>query len=196
MRQIGVKPRPTAVAATIKSRDRVVILGRGLSIDAQVPFAAEFDRGAAHVDADALETARAQPPQLARSESGGGNGRLRGGTHAKRGRQHRLVPREIDGGERRLQMPGSAPDVAQNVFWGGRGHGGNPSALHDRMLPAQSIFSPSAPTIGLHAPPRFPCSVGKRADSSRHAARRCRKPAIADSPRRRAARDSLSRSGR
>src|SRR5262249_10242202 len=149
MRQIGVKPRPTAVAATIKSRDRVVILGRGLSIDAQVPFAAEFDRGAAHVDADALETARAQPPQLARSESGGGNGRLRGGTHAKRGRQHRLVPREIDGGERRLRMPGSAPDVAQNVFWGGRGHGGNPSALHDRMLPAQSIFSPSAPTIGL-----------------------------------------------
>src|SRR5262245_4789383 len=57
--QIGMEPHPTAVAAAIESRDRVVIFGRRLSIEAQVAFAAEFDRGAAHVDADALAAPRA-----------------------------------------------------------------------------------------------------------------------------------------
>jgi hypothetical protein len=78
-----VEAQPTAVAAAIKSCDRVVILGRRLSIDAQVPFAAEFDGGAAHVDADALGATRAQPPQFTRCQRGGGNGGLCSGAHAK-----------------------------------------------------------------------------------------------------------------
>src|SRR5262249_60843700 len=57
--QIGMEPPPAAIAAAIESRDRVVIFGRRLSIEAQVAFAAEFDRGAAHVDADALAAPRA-----------------------------------------------------------------------------------------------------------------------------------------
>src|SRR5262245_61057596 len=40
--QIGMEPHPTAIAAAIESRDRVVIFGRRLSIEAQVAFAAEF----------------------------------------------------------------------------------------------------------------------------------------------------------
>src|SRR5206468_1152214 len=71
MRQIGVQAQPTAVAAAIEPHDRVVILGRRLSIDPQVPFAAEFDGGAAHVDADTLGAAGAQMPQFARCQRSG-----------------------------------------------------------------------------------------------------------------------------
>ena len=122
MRQIGVQAQPTAVAAAIEPRDRVVILGRRLSIDTQVPFAAEFDGGAAHVDADTLGAASAQAPQFARCQRGGGDSRLCGGAHAKRGRQHRLGAGEFDRFERCLRMPGIAPDVANNLFCAGRGH--------------------------------------------------------------------------
>src|SRR5262249_49274185 len=74
MGQIGMKPHPTAVAAAIKSRDRVMIFGRRLSIEAQVAFAAEFDRGAANVDADTLAAPRAQPPEIACGERRGRDG--------------------------------------------------------------------------------------------------------------------------
>src|SRR5205807_1436805 len=74
MRQIGMQPDPTAVAAAIKARDRIMILRRRLAIDVQVALAAKLDRGVAHVDADVLASTRAQPPQLGGGESGGSNG--------------------------------------------------------------------------------------------------------------------------
>ena len=52
MRQIGVQPRPAAVAAAIKSRDVVVIFVGHFAVDAQVALAAEFDRRMAHIDGD------------------------------------------------------------------------------------------------------------------------------------------------
>jgi len=60
-----------------------MILGRRPSIDAQVPFAAEFDRGVAHVDADPLAATRAQSPQFAGRQSRGGNGHLCCGADGK-----------------------------------------------------------------------------------------------------------------
>jgi len=60
-----------------------MILRRRLAIDAQVPFAAEFDPGVANVDADTLAATRAQSPQFAGSQSRGGNGRLRCGADGK-----------------------------------------------------------------------------------------------------------------
>ena len=60
-----------------------MILGRRISIDAQVPFAAEFDRGVANVDADPLAATRAQSPQFAGRQSRGGNGRLCCGADGK-----------------------------------------------------------------------------------------------------------------
>jgi hypothetical protein len=83
MGQIGMQPHPPAITAAIQSGDLVMMLDRRASIDAQVPFAAKLDRGAAHVDADALATTRAQSPQFARRQSRGANGRLRCATDRK-----------------------------------------------------------------------------------------------------------------
>ena len=83
MGQIGMQPHPTTITAAIQSRDLVMILRRRPAIDAQVPFAAELDRGIANVDADPLAATRAQSPQLAGCQSRGGNGRLRCGADGK-----------------------------------------------------------------------------------------------------------------
>jgi len=56
---------------------------------AQVVFATEFDRGAAHVDADTLAATGAQPPQLIRCQRRGGDGRLRRGVDRERGGSHK-----------------------------------------------------------------------------------------------------------
>src|SRR5262249_31974109 len=77
MGQIGMEPHPTAIAAAIESRDRVMILGRRAPIEAQVAFAAEFDRSAAHVDADPLAAPGAQAPEVACRQRRSRNGRLR-----------------------------------------------------------------------------------------------------------------------
>ncbi len=62
--------------------------------------------------------------------------------------------------------------------------------------PFNQSSGPSLSRLASSAPTRFPRNVGKRPDSSRHAARTCRRSAVAGNPRRRAARDSLARSGR
>ena len=79
VRQVGVQPHPTAVAAAIKSGDAVVIFGRNIAVDAQIALAAKFDRRCAHVDRDALAPAAAQTPQFAGGERRRRDGRLRGG---------------------------------------------------------------------------------------------------------------------
>ena len=117
MGQIGMKPHPTPVAAAIESRDRVVIFGRRLSIDAQVAFAAEFDRGAAHVDADTLAATGAQPPELNGCQRRGGDGRLRRGVDRKRGGQHRRSLREFDRARGCIRLAGCAQQPGENVLW-------------------------------------------------------------------------------
>jgi hypothetical protein len=79
MRQIRMQAHPAAVTAAIEASDRVMIFRARLGVDAQVAFAAKLDRGAAHVDAHALATAGAQPPQLAGGECRSRDGRLRRG---------------------------------------------------------------------------------------------------------------------
>src|SRR5262249_55199041 len=83
MGQIGMEPHPPAIAASIQSGERVMMLDRRPSIHIQIAFAAKFDRGAANVDGDALATTRAQSPQLARSQGRRGDGRLRCATDRK-----------------------------------------------------------------------------------------------------------------
>src|SRR5579862_3854698 len=97
MRQVRVQPDPPVIAAAIKAGDVVVILVRHLAIDAQITLAAELDGCRAHVDADALTRAAAEPPQFAGRESRGSNCCLRRSADRKRRWQHRLDTREIDG---------------------------------------------------------------------------------------------------
>ncbi len=77
MRQIGMQPRPAAVAAAIKPGDVVVMIVRNFAVDAQITLAAEFDRRVSHVDADALAAAGAQPPQFRGSQRRRPDRRLR-----------------------------------------------------------------------------------------------------------------------
>ena len=116
MGQIGMEPHPTAVAAAIESRDRVMILGRRPAIEAQVAFAAEFDRGAAHVDADFLAAARAQPPEVACGQRGSRNGRLRRGIDRERGRQHGRRPGELDCARSCIRIAGCAQQSGKHIL--------------------------------------------------------------------------------
>ena len=79
MRQAGMQPHPTAVAAAIEAAQPVGIVSRIFPVDAQIPLAAKFDRGVAHVDADALPAPRAQPPQPRSGERRSRNRGLRRG---------------------------------------------------------------------------------------------------------------------
>ncbi len=78
MRQIGVQPHPAAVAAAIKTGNAVVMVLGHLAVDAQIALAAKFDRALAHLDADVLPAAGAQPPQFGGSERRRADRRLRG----------------------------------------------------------------------------------------------------------------------
>jgi len=131
MGQIGMKPHPTPVAAAIESGDRVVIFGRRLAIDAQVAFAAEFDRGAAHVDADTLAATGAQAPELIRCQRRGGDGRLRGGVDRERGGQHGRGPGEFDCARGCIRMAGCAQQPAENVLCTWCAHSTAPMANKD-----------------------------------------------------------------
>jgi hypothetical protein len=131
MGQIGMKPHPTPVAAAIESRDRVVIFGWRLSIDAHVVFAAEFDRGAAHVNADTLAATGAQPPQLIRCQRRGGDGRLRRGVDRERGGQHGRSAREFDCARGCIRMAGCAQQPGENVLWTWCAHSTAPMANED-----------------------------------------------------------------
>ena len=92
IRQVGMQPRPAAVAAAIKPGD-VVVMIRGLfAVDAQIAFAAEFDRRAAHIDADLLAAPGAQSPQLGGGKRGGGDRRLRRGADGERRRSTGSAP--------------------------------------------------------------------------------------------------------
>jgi hypothetical protein len=115
MGQIGMQPHPAAVAAAIQSRDRIMIFGWGPSIDAQIPFAAEFDRGAAHVDTDTLRATRAQPPQFSGCEGGRDNGGLGCRPDGKRRRQYRLGAGEIDRSKRGFVMSCGVPNFAKRM---------------------------------------------------------------------------------
>ena len=122
VRQVGVQPHPTAVAAAIKSGDAVVIFGRNLAVDAQIAFAAEFDGGCAHVDGDALAPAAAQPPQFAGRESSRGDARLRGGADRERGRQHRLRAGKLDVLQCIVVLLCGTPQSGEDVERIGSGH--------------------------------------------------------------------------
>ena len=122
MRQIGVQPRPAAVAAAIKPGEVVVIFVRPFAVDAQITLAAEFDRRMAHIDADVLAAAGPQPPQLRRGERRRADGRLRRRAHRKRRRQHRLGAGELNVAERRVVMTGAAPQAGKDSLGVGSGH--------------------------------------------------------------------------
>ncbi len=77
MRQIGVQPRPAAIAAAVETADAVVEIIHRLAVDAQITFAAELDRRAPHIDGNALPAAGAQAPYLRRRQSRRRNRRLR-----------------------------------------------------------------------------------------------------------------------
>ena len=62
VRQIGVKPRPAAVAAAVQPGYPVMVILRRLAVDVQVTFAAEFNGRVAHIDANALAATGALPP--------------------------------------------------------------------------------------------------------------------------------------
>jgi len=146
MRQIGVKPRPAAVAAAIKPCDRVVILGRRLSIDVQVPFAAEFGLRMSTLT-------RWERPVRSRHSS------LAARAAAAMVACAAVPTRNEDGSTGSFPVRSTASSAASGcpaarqislrTCLGVDAVMDNPSALHDRMLPAQSIFSASAPTIGV-----------------------------------------------
>ena len=77
MRQIGVKPRPAAVAAAVKPGYPVMMIFRRLTVDLQVTLAAEFDRCVAHVDTHALAATGSLPPQRRGRERSRADCRLR-----------------------------------------------------------------------------------------------------------------------
>ena len=64
MRQIRMQPGPAAVAAAVQPGYLIVMIIRVLAVNAQITLAAEFDRGAAHFDADPLAAPGAQPPEF------------------------------------------------------------------------------------------------------------------------------------
>ena len=122
MRQIGVQPREAAVAAAIKPGEVVVIFVGPFAVDAQITLAAEFDCRMAHIDADVLAAAGAQPPQLRRCQRRSADGRLRRRPDSKRRRQHRLGAGELHLAERRVVVTGAAPELGEYSFGIGRRH--------------------------------------------------------------------------
>ena len=102
MRQAGMEPHPTAVAAAIEAAQPVGIVSRIFPLDAQIPLAAKFDRGVAHVDADALPPSRAQPPKPCSGERRSRNRRLRRGADRERRGKRRLGAGERNVAEHRL----------------------------------------------------------------------------------------------
>ena len=122
MRQIGMQPREAAVAAAIKPGDVVVVFVGDFAVDAQISFAAKFDRRAAHIDTDVLPASAAQPPQLRGRQRRRGNRRLRRGAHRERRRQHRLDAGELDLAQRGVVAPRAAPQAGEDIFGIGSGH--------------------------------------------------------------------------
>ena len=115
MRQVGVQPHPTAVAAAIKSGEIVVIFGRHLAVDTQIALAAKFDGRGPHVDGNPLPPAGAQPPKFAGCQSRRGDGRLRGGADRERGRQHRLCASKLDAAQCHLVLLSQTPQTGEDV---------------------------------------------------------------------------------
>src|SRR5580692_9927124 len=122
MRQVGVQPHPAAVAAAIKPGDVVVIFLVRLTVDLQITLAAEFDGRVAHVDADVLPLAGAQPPKFRGGQGGGRNRRLRCGSGGEGGGQYRLAAAEADAVERRVVEAGGAKEPGEDGLGIGSGH--------------------------------------------------------------------------
>ena len=122
MRQIGVQPHPAAVAAAIKPGDVVVIFLVRFAVDLQIALAAEFDGRMAHVDADVLPLAGAQPPQICGRQRGSGNRRLRGSSGGEGGGQYRLAAGEADVVQHRIVETGRANEAGENDLTVGSCH--------------------------------------------------------------------------
>ena len=108
VREVRVQPHPAAVAASDRRRRcGPSVSGGGPALDAECAFGAEFGRGVAHVDRDALAAAGALAPDRGGGEGGGGDGRLRRGADGEGGRQHRVGAGQrqvVEGGGRHLRL--------------------------------------------------------------------------------------------
>ncbi len=122
MRQIGVQPRPAAVAAAIEPGNGVVMIDRRFAVDAQISLAAKFGSRMPHIDADGLAAPGARPPQLRRRERRSADRRLRRGADRERRRQHRFGAGELNLAQRRVVEAGGAPKAGKNCDRFGNGH--------------------------------------------------------------------------
>ena len=115
VRQIGVQPHPSSIAAAIEPCDSIVILVRRLAIDVQVALAAEFDRGVAHIDADILTLRAGAMTQFRRSKANGRDARLRRSADPERRGQDGIVAGEMQMRERHIVSAGTPPQVGDDI---------------------------------------------------------------------------------
>ena len=116
MWEIRVQPHPPAIAAAVKPGNLVPELLRRLAVDAHVALAAKLDRGIAHIDADGLLPAAAEPPQLRRRKRRGCDARLRGGADGKRGGERRLASAQGHRLERSIRLARNAPQRGERFL--------------------------------------------------------------------------------
>jgi hypothetical protein len=115
------------------------------SIDAEIPFAEEFESGMMHVDAHVLHVTAAFAPEVGGGGGNGRNGRLRDGADGEGGRQHGVGASEGD-------VVGKAPiqpDVVQQVGEHPARRGGRPlgETLVHSFSGARARVSASARTL-------------------------------------------------
>jgi hypothetical protein len=115
MREVGVQARPAPVAANIGVGDAVPRIGRRGAVDAQPALGLERSRGMAHVDRDLLCRAAAHAAELAGRQRRGGDRGLRRVAERERRRQHRILPRQPDAGERRRRQVERAPQRGERL---------------------------------------------------------------------------------
>ena len=113
---VKLHPTPRRVAEVrlraVRSFDR-------RAVDPQVSLAAVGDGGVTHRDPNRLDGAGAQPPQLARRESGRPDAGVRRGADREHRRERGLVAGELDAIERFAVALGEGPEPLER---GARGH--------------------------------------------------------------------------